>query len=547
VRARVSRPCVALAALGLSVSLLATGVTPAFADTPITASKLIPSARRVIPLPAGTWTFGETFGTAGPMWSSGHHTGQDFGAGVGVPVLAAADGVVIFTGNGGPYGNLTEIQHPDGVQSWYAHQSKIKVKTGQHVLAGQVIGAVGATGNVTGPHLHFEIRVGGQPTDPNPWLGGASAVAATNSAPIGDAAAADELRGKLTEAEDGAAAAANFAVGERAKAAKITKKLAIANKQEQAARGVLARYVRSVYKAGVDPEFLLQADAITNSDLAGYTDREVLLSYSTASQNQAVIAALKSVSHTESLRKQVTALVTSADEAVAKAKLQMAGLQAQLDAAALWLSTTSFNGQIPAGGSPQALAAVQFALSQVGHPYTHAGGTGPAYGCNGFAWRAWHEAGSNWPLQMANQQALNSQWVVPVPAGQEQPGDLIFFRFNNGTDLPGRIDHVGMVVNPGTGAFVHAASERTGVEVNNYKTTSYYRQPAMFGRMIVPKSDAQKVAEAKATKAKAKFEAKVKADALAAQKTARQAAKKAAREAAKKAAKPSASPSPSAT
>ena len=87
-------------------------------------------------------------------------------------ILAAAAGVVVFTGNGGPYGNLTQIQHPDGVRTWYAHQTEIRGRSGDKVRPGQVIGSVGATGNTTGPHLHFEVRVGGQPSDPRPWLVG---------------------------------------------------------------------------------------------------------------------------------------------------------------------------------------------------------------------------------------------------------------------------------------------------------------------------------------------------------------------------------------
>lgn len=139
---------------------------------------------------------------------------------------------------------------------------------------------------------------------------------------------------------------------------------------------------------------------------------------------------------------------------------------------------------IPPGGSPQAIAAVKFALSQVGHRYVSSGGTGPNYGCNGFAWRSWHEAGSKWPLMMAQDQAMSRRWVVPVEAGQEMPGDLIFWRFNNGTDSrPNAIDHVGIIVDPGSGLFVAAANTARGVVTDNYKE-GHYSHPAMFGRVI---------------------------------------------------------------
>lgn len=168
------RPLVVLVA----ATTLSIAIGSGFALNPATAapakkesSGAESAAGRVIPLPAGKWAWSAGFGVAGPMWSSGHHTGQDFSATAGTPILAAAAGIVIFVGNGGPYGNLTQIQHPDGVQTWYAHQSEFRVKVGDKVTPGRVIGAVGATGNTTGPHLHFEVRIGGAMVDPRAWLG----------------------------------------------------------------------------------------------------------------------------------------------------------------------------------------------------------------------------------------------------------------------------------------------------------------------------------------------------------------------------------------
>ena len=128
------------------------------------------AAGRVLPLPAGSWAWSAGFCVAGPMWASGHHTGQDFSATAGTHVLAAAAGIVVFVGNGGPYGNLTQIQHPDGVQTWYAHQSEFRVKVGDRVTPGRVIGSVGATGNTTGPHLHFEVIYNGVRRNPQGFL-----------------------------------------------------------------------------------------------------------------------------------------------------------------------------------------------------------------------------------------------------------------------------------------------------------------------------------------------------------------------------------------
>lgn len=477
-------------AAGLSVSLLGVlGIAAADAaqakPKPHAGTGTPVKHDRVIPLPAGSWGWATPFGAAGPMWASGHHTGQDFHVAAGTPILAAAAGTVIFTGNGGPYGNLTEIQHPDGVQTWYAHQSRISTTVGSRVRPGQVIGAVGATGNTTGPHLHFEVRIGGQTVDPRPWLSGAPAVAADGGVSF-DPAVADQLRAQLAEAEVTRNQAARIAADARAKAGRVGKQAASQQREVDAARKALGDYAREVYKAGIDPQFLLQTDALSSGDLANYTDRQLLIQYSNQSQNQTVNRAVKALGKAEALRQEIAGLNRKAQDALDAADLKLLDIQTRLDATeGLWMVGTSFDGKIPAGGSKQAQAAVRFALAQLGHPYTHDVGTGPAYACNGLVWRAWHEAGSKWPIQMANQQALNRRWVVPVKPGDEQPGDIIFFRFDNGTDLPGRIDHVGLVVNPGTGAFVHASSPRTGVELNNYKTTSFYEHPAMFGRMIV--------------------------------------------------------------
>lgn len=95
---------------------------------------------------------------AGSMWSSGYHTGVDFAAATGTPLKAVGAGTVVSAGWGGAYGNQVVIQLADGHYAQYAHLSSLSVSSGQTVTAGQQIGLSGATGNVTGPHLHFEIR-----------------------------------------------------------------------------------------------------------------------------------------------------------------------------------------------------------------------------------------------------------------------------------------------------------------------------------------------------------------------------------------------------
>jgi murein DD-endopeptidase MepM/ murein hydrolase activator NlpD len=99
------------------------------------------------------------------------HTGIDIGGRTGTSIRAAAAGIVVSVLNGGPYGLHTLLAHGSGLTTMYAHQSSTKVKSGQSVTAGQIIGAVGTTGWVTGPHLHFEVRIDGTAYDPLGWFG----------------------------------------------------------------------------------------------------------------------------------------------------------------------------------------------------------------------------------------------------------------------------------------------------------------------------------------------------------------------------------------
>ncbi|WP_367320365.1 M23 family metallopeptidase [Streptomyces sp. HUAS ZL42] len=96
--------------------------------------------------------------TGGSVWSSGSHTGVDFHAAGGTPVHAVGTGTVVEAGWAGSYGNQIVIRMSDGTYTQYGHLSTIAVSVGQKVTPGQRIGLSGATGNVTGPHLHFEVR-----------------------------------------------------------------------------------------------------------------------------------------------------------------------------------------------------------------------------------------------------------------------------------------------------------------------------------------------------------------------------------------------------
>ena len=135
------------------------------------------------PVPAPTNTGGQfTWPASGPVTSPyGYrthpifgdarlHTGIDIGAGYGSPVYAATGGTVVFAGSMSGYGNAIVVDHGGGVATTYNHLSGFSTSQGATVSRGQTIGSVGCTGYCTGPHLHFEVRIGGSPVDPMPYL-----------------------------------------------------------------------------------------------------------------------------------------------------------------------------------------------------------------------------------------------------------------------------------------------------------------------------------------------------------------------------------------
>ena len=98
------------------------------------------------------------------------HTGLDIAASTGTPIKVVASGTVIFAAEKGSYGKVVKVEHENGVQTWYAHCSKLYVKKGDKVSAGETIAAVGSTGNSTGSHLHLEIRINGTAVNPQKYL-----------------------------------------------------------------------------------------------------------------------------------------------------------------------------------------------------------------------------------------------------------------------------------------------------------------------------------------------------------------------------------------
>ena len=104
------------------------------------------------------------------------HKGVDFAASSGTPIYATADGVVVHAGWQSGYGRLVKIQHEFGIETRYAHLSRLRVKVGQRVSRGDRIGDMGASGRVTGVHLHYEVRVGGRAVNPMIYIKAANDV-----------------------------------------------------------------------------------------------------------------------------------------------------------------------------------------------------------------------------------------------------------------------------------------------------------------------------------------------------------------------------------
>jgi murein DD-endopeptidase MepM/ murein hydrolase activator NlpD len=126
-------------------------------------SKKLELNQWVLPVSPSVTTAG--FGEYG-LWAS-YHTGLDFNGGEGQPIRSVANGVVTSVGYDGSYGYKTVVTLDDGTEIWYCHQSSYLVGRGEEVHPGEIIGYIGSTGNVTGSHLHLEIRPGGgDPVDP---------------------------------------------------------------------------------------------------------------------------------------------------------------------------------------------------------------------------------------------------------------------------------------------------------------------------------------------------------------------------------------------
>ena len=125
-------------------------------------------------LPVRTNAVSSSFGTRWHPLLGGYrfHAGIDLPAAMGTRTFATSPGTVATAGWCGGYGNCVTLDHGDGYFTLYGHLARVDVATGQRVGSGQELGLVGSTGNSTGPHLHYEVRINGRPVDPIPYLRG---------------------------------------------------------------------------------------------------------------------------------------------------------------------------------------------------------------------------------------------------------------------------------------------------------------------------------------------------------------------------------------
>jgi murein DD-endopeptidase MepM/ murein hydrolase activator NlpD len=162
-------PLIAISAVALPGASAPASADPLPSYRVLPGTTLHPLPPRFV-LPVDGYHLTGRFGDRSGLWSS-VHTGLDFAAPSGTRIRSVAAGRIVSTGYDGRYGNKTVLRLVDGTELWFCHQSQIDVRVGERVGRGQVIGAIGSTGNVTGPHLHLEVRPGGQePVDPLHWL-----------------------------------------------------------------------------------------------------------------------------------------------------------------------------------------------------------------------------------------------------------------------------------------------------------------------------------------------------------------------------------------
>ncbi len=153
-------------------------------------------------MPVSNFNYTSGFGGRYDPFSGGaaYHAGVDMAGAMGEPILSAAPGTVVRAGWFGGYGNCIEIDHGHGMATRYGHLSRIQVRPGDHIAAGDQIGRMGSTGRSTGSHLHFEVRVDGRAVDPMPYLRAMPTIAAVQASAVAPSAQAVGVGGPALSA-----------------------------------------------------------------------------------------------------------------------------------------------------------------------------------------------------------------------------------------------------------------------------------------------------------------------------------------------------------
>jgi murein DD-endopeptidase MepM/ murein hydrolase activator NlpD len=163
------RRALALAAAKAVAAQKAAAAAKAAAVAKAAAIAKAKAAPKVV-LPTTGYHLTARFGQGGGRWAN-NHTGLDFAAPIGTPVRSVMAGEVIQADYEGAYGRQVKVRHSNGTVTSYSHMSEFTVSVGDQVTAGTQVGAIGVTGNTTGPHVHFEVLPGGgSPINPEPWL-----------------------------------------------------------------------------------------------------------------------------------------------------------------------------------------------------------------------------------------------------------------------------------------------------------------------------------------------------------------------------------------
>lgn len=464
------------------------------------------TGKRVYPIVRGSTLLSTEYGVYGPYWKwKGYHTGVDFSAGSGTPIIAAANGTVTQAEWGGAYGNMVVQRIDPHTELLYAHMTHSIVTPGTNVKAGQTIGYVGDTGNTSGPHLHFEYRVDGEPVDPKPWLTGADVqtVAVMNPLQTYTQNTSSVLRAELQKVVD----ADNEVETARKAVEKATARVAVTTKAESrivaqadAANTVQVDVARQAYMQGAASELSNDVDLVLQGPDAMADQARMEQTMEGAQENAGntaqvasnMVAALHA--ETESaLTEYRTAQSMLVDaeqrksDAVAEYNLAARnyreaasatnmlpsapmGIQTQVDGKGCptvvdtqWVRDGITADQVNAicrkavskAPTVEAAKAIVYTFQNLGAPYA-CGGSGRLdpyrFDCSSLVARAYNEAAGlkkvpTWATTVTFTRPV-PDYLTPVSTNDIRPGDLVFYA-HPGTDGSGASGHVVMALGDG--------------------------------------------------------------------------------------------------